>query len=114
GLRPPRVEQMVRERSGLPLDPMVSAAKMNWLLDSIDPQRSKARSGAICFGTVDAWLLYRRKGVHLIEAGNASRTQLLDTARVAWDDELLALFDIPRAALPEIVPSSDPFPTVLD
>ena len=114
GLRTPRVEQMVRERSGLPLDPMFSAAKMNWLLDSIDPQRSKGRSGAICFGTVDSWLLYRLTGAHLIEAGNASRTQLLDTARVAWDDELLALFGIPRAALPEIVPSNGPFPTVSD
>jgi glycerol kinase len=114
GLRTPRVERLVRARSGLPLDPMFSAAKMAWLLDSFDPGRGKARSGGICFGTVDSWLLYRLTGAHLIEAGNASRTQLLDTARVAWDDELLALFDIPRAALPEIVPSIGPFPALLD
>ncbi|MGD0472656.1 MAG: FGGY family carbohydrate kinase [Candidatus Velthaea sp.] len=113
-LRTPHIEKIVRERSGLPLDPMFSAAKMHWLLDAVDPQRSKARGGELCFGTVDSWLLYRLTGAHLIEAGNASRTQLLDTARVAWDDELLALFDIPRAALPEIVPSSGPFPAVLD
>jgi glycerol kinase len=111
-LRTPHVEHMVRAKSGLPLDPMFSAAKMAWLLDSFDPQRAKARCGAVCFGTIDSWLLYRLTGAHLIEAGNASRTQLLDTARVAWDDELVALFDIPRAALPEIVPSSGPFPAV--
>jgi len=111
-LRTPHVEQLVRAKSGLPLDPMFSAAKMAWLLDAFDPQRSKARSGAVCFGTVDSWLLNRLTGAHLIEAGNASRTQLLDTARVIWDDELLALFDIPRAALPEIVPSNGPFPAV--
>jgi glycerol kinase len=112
GLRSPRVEEMVRAKSGLPLDPMFSAAKMAWLLDSLDPQRVKARRGAVRFGTVDSWLLGRLTGAHLIEAGNASRTQLLDTARVAWDDELLALFDIPRAALPEVVPSNGPFPAV--
>src|SRR5664279_26632 len=112
GLRTPHVEQLVRAKSGLPLDPMFSAAKMAWLLDSFDPQRTQARGGGVCFGTVDSWLLHRLTGAHLIEAGNASRTQLLDTARVTWDDELLALFDIPRAALPEIVPSSGPFPAL--
>jgi glycerol kinase len=112
-LRTPYVEQMVRERSGLPLDPMFSAAKMAWLLDALDPQRSQARSGAVCLGTVDSWLLWRLSGAHLIEAGNASRTQLLDTARLRWDEELLALFDVPAAVLPEIVPSNGPFPAVL-
>jgi glycerol kinase len=110
GLRTPGVEELVREKSGLPLDPMFSAAKMAWLLDQFDPSRSQARAGAICLGTVDSWLLSRLTGGHLIEAGNASRTQLLDTARVQWDDELLALFNVPRAALPEIVPSIGPFP----
>ena len=102
----------MRERSGLPLDPMFSAAKMAWLLDAFDPQRARARSGALCLGTVDSWLLFRLTGAHLIEAGNASRTQVLDTGHARWDDELLALFDIPRAALPEIVPSIGPFPAV--
>jgi len=111
-LRTPQTEWLVRERSGLPLDPMFSAAKMAWLLDAFDPQRSAARSGAVCLGTVDSWLLARLTGAHLIEAGNASRTQLLDTAGVRWDDELLALFDVPRAALPEIVPSVGPFPAI--
>jgi glycerol kinase len=113
-LRTPHVEQLVRSKSGLPLDPMFSAAKMAWLLDALDPQRERARGGAIALGTVDSWLLWRLTGDHLIEAGNASRTQLLDTARLRWDDELLALFNIPRAALPRIVPSSGPFPALRD
>jgi glycerol kinase len=111
-LRTPAVEQMVRDTSGLPLDPMFSAAKMAWLLAALDPQRTHARAGTLCLGTVDSWLLFRLTGRHLIETGNASRTQLLDTAQAAWDDRLLALFEIPRAALPEIVPSIGPFPAL--
>lgn len=114
GLRTPEVEHLVRARSGLPLDPMFSAAKMAWLLDSLDPRRTRARAGDMCLGTVDSWLLFRLTGRHLIETGNASRTQLLATSRAVWDDDLLALFDIPRAALPEIVPSIGPFPVLRD
>lgn len=99
------VEAFVRERSGLPLDPMFSALKLCWLLDRIDPQRIQAASGAWCMGTVDAFLLARMGAEGVIEAGNASRTQLLDVVRGAWDAELLALFDIPEAALPRVVPS---------
>ncbi|MEK8028270.1 FGGY family carbohydrate kinase [Pseudaquabacterium rugosum] len=99
------VEAFVRDRSGLPLDPMFSALKLRWLLDRIDPQRTQAASGAWCVGTVDAFVLARLGAEGVIEAGNASRTQLLDVARGAWDAELLALFDIPEAALPRVVPS---------
>ncbi len=109
-LRSADVETRVRTVTGLPLDPMFSAAKMSWLLDLVDPQRDDARAGRLCFGTVDSWLMFRLTGAHLIEAGNASRTQLLDTARLQWDDGLLALFAIPRATLPEIIPSIGPFP----
>ena len=104
-LASPTVDAMVRARSGLPLDPMFSALKLRWLLDEIDPARTAARSGAWCMGTVDAYLLARLGAEPVIEVGNASRTQLLDVQRAAWDDELLALFDIPRAALPQPVPS---------
>jgi glycerol kinase len=99
------VEALVRERSGLPLDPMFSALKMAWLLDRIDPDRRRARAGELCAGTVDAFLLSRLGADAVVEVGNASRTQLLDVHHSAWDDELLALFDVPRAALPRIVPS---------
>jgi glycerol kinase len=99
------VEALVRARSGLPLDPMFSALKLCWLLDRIDPQRERAASGDWCMGTVDAYLLGRLGAGAVIEVGNASRTQLLDVHRGEWDDELLALFRVPRAALPQPVPS---------
>ena len=98
-------ERLVRERSGLPLDPMFSALKIRWLLDRIDPDRSAARAGRLRAGTVDAWLLARLGGSDGIEVGNASRTQLLDVRTAAWDDDLLRLFDVPRAALPPVLPS---------
>jgi len=96
----------IRQLTGLPLDPMFSALKMRWILDQIDPDRRCSQRGEICLGTVDAWLISKLGGGHCIEAGNASRTQLVDIARNAYDDGLLALFNIPRAALPEIVPSA--------
>jgi glycerol kinase len=111
-LRTPDVETLVRSRSGLPLDPMFSAAKAKWLLDHLDPGRTRARCGEICLGTVDSWLLSRFGAEHLIEAGNASRTQLLGVVAAAWDDDLLAVFGIPRAALPRVVGSTGPFPAV--
>ena len=111
-LRAQGAEGTVRGRSGLPLDPMFSAAKARWLLDAHDPDRVRARAGELCLGTVDSWLLSRFGDEPLIEAGNASRTQLLGVAEAAWDDELLALFGVPRAALPRVLPSDGPFPPV--
>jgi glycerol kinase len=111
-MRTPDVERLVRRRSGLPLDPMFSAAKAKWLLDHIDPDRSHSRRGEIRLGTVDSWIISRFCGEHLIEAGNASRTQLLGVVACEWDDDLLALFDIPRATLPRITASTGPFPSV--
>ncbi|MGC4000777.1 MAG: FGGY family carbohydrate kinase [Anaeromyxobacter sp.] len=109
-LRTPELERLVQDRSGLPLDHMFSAAKARWLLDALDPSRARARAGAIRLGTVDSWLLWQLAGgEHVVEAGNASRTQLLDVRRAAWDDDLLELFDVPREALPRVVPSVGPF-----
>jgi glycerol kinase len=109
-LRSEASERLVRARSGLPLDPMFSAAKARWLLDEHDPERGRAARGELCLGTVDSWLMSRLGGEHVIEAGNASRTQLLDVRRCAWDEELLGLFGVPAAALPRVVPSTGPFP----
>lgn len=93
----------VRARSGLPLDPMFSALKAKWLLDTYDPDRRRSRSGELCLGTVDSWLLSRLgNGMHVVEVGNASRTQLLNVRDRCWDDALLEVFEIPRQALPEI------------
>lgn len=102
-------ESLVRHRSGLPLDPMFSALKLCWLLDEIDPERLLAASGKWRVGTIDAFLISRLGGRSVIEIGNASRTQLVNVHECAWDEELLRLFGIPRAALPEIVPSLDEF-----
>nr|WP_321985272.1 FGGY family carbohydrate kinase [uncultured Lichenicoccus sp.] len=109
-MRSDETERLVRLRTGLPLDPMFSAVKARWLLDAHDPDRARSNAGAIRLGTIDSWLLSCLSGDHLVEAGNASRTQLLNVAAVDWDDDLLSLFGIPRACLPRIVASTGPFP----
>jgi glycerol kinase len=93
---------------------MFSAAKAKWLLDAHDKSRTLARAGRVRLGTIDSWLLSRFDGSHVIEAGNASRTQLLNVLKLDWDDELLSLFEVPRAALPLVVPSTGPYPTTRD
>lgn len=97
-----------RAVTGLPIDPMFSALKFAWLLDDIDPDRTRSAAGEIALGTVDSWLVYSLTGEHRIEAGNASRTQLLSLESVDWDDGLLELFRIPRAALPRVAASTEP------
>ena len=104
----PEVAAWVRERSGLPLDPMFSAAKACWLLDRHDPARARTRSGRVCLGTIDTYLMNRLGAGAVTEAGNASRTQLLDVRRLVWDADLLSLFDVPLAGMPELVPSIGP------
>lgn len=99
---------LVRRTSGLPLDPMFSAAKAAWLLDHHDPARTRAVRGELCLGTVDSWLLHRLGGGHVAELGCASRTQLLDVRRRVWSPELLDLFGVPEEALPRIVSSTGP------
>jgi glycerol kinase len=95
--------ELVRERTGLVPDPYFSATKLEWLL-----ARTSTRQDELAFGTVDAWLLWKLTGgrVHATDVSNASRTMLLELRTLAWDDELLELFGIERAVLPEIVPSS--------
>ncbi|ABW09874.1 carbohydrate kinase FGGY [Parafrankia sp. EAN1pec] len=100
----------IRSSTGLPLDPMFSALKAGWLLDTYDPSRARAGTGAWKVGTLDAWLLSRFGGPAVTEIGNASRTQLLDIGGRQWDPTLLDLFDVPRAALPDVVASLGPFP----
>lgn len=101
-------DPLVRSISGLPLDPMFSALKFSEQLDRVDPTRKRSAAGEIALGTIDSWLLFRLTGEHRIEAGNASRTQLLDVALVEWSQTLLDLFDIPVAALPRIAASDEP------
>jgi glycerol kinase len=97
-------ERLVRERTGLVIDPYFSATKLAWILDHVEGARQRGRDGELCFGTVDSWLLWNLTGgaLHATDATNASRTMLYDIRRGQWDDELLGLLDIPRAMLPEV------------
>ena len=94
----------VADRTGLVIDPYFSASKIRWLLDNVAGLRERAAAGEIAFGTIDSFLLWRLTGggLHATDVTNASRTMLFDLRRLAWDDELLRAFDIPRALLPEI------------
>ena len=101
----------VRERTGLVIDAYFSATKIRWLLDRVPGARAAAERGELAFGTVDSWLLWQLTGgrVHATDVSNAARTLLLDIRTQRWDDELLALFDIPASLLPEVRPSSHVF-----
>jgi glycerol kinase len=103
--------QEIQARTGLPLDPGFTAGKWHWLLDVAPDGVARAAAGEIRLGTVDSWLLWNLSGgaVHATDASNASRTQLMDLAAVAWDVWLAEAFGIPLAALPEIRPSSSRF-----
>ena len=99
---------LIQRKTGLVLDSYFSATKLEWLLDQVPGARARAEAGELAFGTVDSWLIYKLTGgrVHATDASNAARTMLMNIDAVAWDDELLRLFNIPRAVLPRIVPSS--------
>ncbi|MDG1838148.1 MAG: glycerol kinase GlpK [Phycisphaerales bacterium] len=99
------VEDMVRERTGLVLDPYFSASKLKWILDHVDGARAAARDGHLAFGTIECWLLWCFTGgkTHATDVSNAARTMLFDITRECWCDELLQLFDIPESVLPEVV-----------
>jgi glycerol kinase len=119
-LRSDGAEDFVRRRTGLLLDPYFSATKIRWLLDRVPGARARAERGDLAFGTIDSFLLWRLTGgaVHATDVTNASRTLLFDIHRGDWDDELLRLFGVPRALLPEVKDSSARFgetaPGVLD
>jgi len=90
------------------VDAYFSASKIRWILDNVPGARSKAQNGDLLFGNVDTWLIWKltNGGAHVTDYTNASRTMLMNLATGEWDDEMLRLFDIPRAMLPAIVPSS--------
>jgi len=100
--------KIVQEKTGLRLDPYFSATKLAWLLDHVPGARARAERGELAFGTIDSWLVWQLTGGrrHVTDVSNASRTSLCNLATLDWDKELLALFDIPLAVLPEIVSSS--------
>ena len=101
-------ESLLRERTGLILDPYFSASKLTYLLQRDSQLRARAERGEVLFGTVDSYLIWRLTGgrCHVTDVTNASRTMLLDIRTLQWDDELLRIFGVPRAMLPEVAPSS--------
>ncbi|WP_253665469.1 glycerol kinase GlpK [Thermus scotoductus] len=105
------LEPLFRERTGLLLDPYFSGTKLAWLLENVPDLRGKAERGEALFGTVDTWLLYRLTGgrVHATDPSNASRTLLFNLHTLSWDEELLEVFRVPRAMLPEVRPSDGDF-----
>jgi len=106
-------EELVREKSGLLLDPYFSATKVAWILDHVPGARARAERGELAFGTVDSFLLWRLTGgaVHATDITNASRTSLLDIHRGEWDPQLCELFRIPQEILPEVRENSRVFGT---
>ncbi len=108
-LRSQGCEPLVRERTGLVLDPYFSATKIEWLLENVEGLRARALAGRAVFGTVDAWLIFNLTGGEFAtDPSNASRTMLFDIATGTWDSELLELLGIPAQALPAVLPSAGP------
>lgn len=100
---------MIQKKTGLVLDAYFSATKLKWILDNVSGAREKAVKGELAFGTIDSWLNWKLTNgkVHVTDVSNASRTMLMNLETCQWDDELLRLFDIPAAVLPEIIASSN-------
>jgi glycerol kinase len=100
---------MIQKKTGLVLDAYFSGTKLKWILDNIEGAREKAEQGKLCFGTVDTWLIWKltRGKMFMTDVSNASRTLLLNIHTLEWDTELLELFDIPLAMLPEVKQSEE-------
>lgn len=98
----------VQRKTGLLIDAYFSATKLKWILDHVERGRERAKNGELLFGTIESWLIWNlTKGrVHVTDYSNAARTMLFNIKELKWDEELLELFDIPEAMLPEAVPSS--------
>ena len=102
------VTEMIRKKTGLELDAYFSASKIHWILENVPGAREKAERGDLLFGTVDCWLIWKltQGNCHVTDVSNASRTMLFNIHTMTWDDDLLKLFDIPKAMLPTVCPSS--------
>lgn len=102
-------DQKIQEKTGLIIDAYFSATKVKWILDNIPDARQKAEAGQLLFGTVDTWLIWNLTGGerHVTDVTNASRTMFFNINTMAWDEELLELFSIPKAMLPEVCASSE-------
>ena len=102
-------EQLVRERTGLVIDPYFSGTKIEWLLENVPGLRERADSGGVRFGTIDAWLAFKLTGRSVTDYSNAARTLLFDIHRLEWAPELCDLLGVPQACLPEAHSSAEPY-----
>lgn len=102
------LEDKIRKKTGLLIDPYFSASKLRWILENVPKAREKAKKGDLCFGTIDSWLIWKLSNgkKHLTDATNASRTMLYNINEDKWDKELLDLFEIPESMLPTVCDSS--------
>jgi glycerol kinase len=103
------LDKSIREKTGLVLDAYFSATKIQWILDNVEGAREKAEKGELAFGTVDTWLIWNLTGgqLHVTDVTNASRTMIFNINTLAWDDELLNIFQIPKNMLPRVKSSSE-------
>ena len=108
------LENEIREKTGLLLDPYFSASKIQWILDNVENAREKAISGELCFGTIETYLIWNltEEKNHKTDATNASRTMLMNLKTTQWDESLLKIFNIPKIILPEICPCDDKFGSI--
>ncbi len=104
-------EALIQSRTGLLIDAYFSGTKLKWLLDNVPGARAQAERGELAFGTIDSWLIWQLTGgaVHATDVSNASRSMLFNVHTNQWDDELLALLDIPASLMPVVKPSSANF-----
>ncbi|MEM0897648.1 MAG: glycerol kinase GlpK [Verrucomicrobiota bacterium] len=111
GLRDGGHLETVTARTGLLLDPYFSGTKIAWLLDNVNGTRTRAEKGELAFGTIDTFLIWRLTGgkVHATDATNASRTLLFNLEKQDWDEDMLKLFEVPAAVLPEVKDCADDF-----
>lgn len=102
------LKELFRKKTGLIIDAYFSATKLNWILENVEGARERAEAGELLFGTVDTWLIWKlTKGrVHVTDYSNASRTMMFNINTLTWDQEILAILDIPECMLPEVKPSS--------
>lgn len=102
-------EDIIRDKTGLLIDPYFSGTKVKWILDHVEGAREKAEAGDLLFGTIDSWLIYKFSGgkKHVTDYSNASRTLMFNIHDLKWDDELLEILNVPKSMLPEVRPSSE-------
>ncbi|TFJ93335.1 glycerol kinase GlpK [Lentibacillus salicampi] len=115
-LREQGYEEVIRDKTGLLIDPYFSGTKVKWILDNIEGAREKADNDELLFGTMDTWLVYKLSGgkTHITDYSNAARTLMFNIYDLKWDDELLDILGVPKSMLPEVKQSSEVYANTVD